>query len=105
LDALPPTPSTTLLSAQEARERLREIVEEFFFRRLRTEDGKRIRRLLVKSPLGLGKTRQAIEWAIGYQEGKDGRRLAQVRLGDTADADAGARNRSRLHSPPPAIQK
>jgi hypothetical protein len=102
---VPPTSSTTLLSAQEAKERLREIVEGFFFRRLRTEDGKRIRRLLVKSPLGLGNTRQAIEWAIRYQEGKDGRRLAQARLGDMADADAGARSRSRLHSPPPAIQK
>jgi hypothetical protein len=44
---MPPTPSSTLLPAQEAKERLREIVEGFFFRRLRTEDGKRIRRLLV----------------------------------------------------------
>jgi len=45
---------------------LREIVEGFFFRRLTGEDGKRIRRLLVKSPLSLGKTRQAIGWAIRY---------------------------------------
>jgi hypothetical protein len=30
---VPPTSSTTLLSAQEAKERLREIVEGFFFRR------------------------------------------------------------------------
>jgi hypothetical protein len=100
---MPPTPSTTLLSAQEARERLREIVEGFFFWRLTSEDGNRIRRLLVKSPSGLGKTREAIDWAIRYQEGKDGRRFAQARLGDTADA--GARSRSRLHSPPPASQK
>jgi len=50
LDVLPPSPNTALLSAQEASERLREIVEGFFFRQLRTEDGKRIRRLLVKSP-------------------------------------------------------
>jgi hypothetical protein len=42
------TPSTVLLSAQEAKDRLREIVKCLFFRRLRTEDGKRIRRLLVK---------------------------------------------------------
>jgi hypothetical protein len=34
----------------------REIVEGFFFRRLRAEDGRRIERLLVKSPPGLGKT-------------------------------------------------
>ena len=33
-DASPPAPSTTLLSAQEAKQRLREIVEGFFFRRL-----------------------------------------------------------------------
>jgi hypothetical protein len=52
---LPPTPSTTLLSASEAKERLREIVEGFFFRKLRSEDGKRVGRLLVKSPPGLGK--------------------------------------------------
>jgi hypothetical protein len=69
LDASPPAPSTVLLSAQEAKEQLREIVEGFFFRRLRTEDGKRIRRLLVKSPPGLGKTREAIHWAIRYREG------------------------------------
>jgi hypothetical protein len=50
LDVLPSSPNTALLSAQEASERLREIVEGFFFRQLRTEDGKRIRRLLVKSP-------------------------------------------------------
>jgi hypothetical protein len=56
-----------LLSAQEAKEKLREIVEEFFFRRLRTEDGKRIRQLLVKSPPGLGKTKEAMEWATRYQ--------------------------------------
>jgi hypothetical protein len=39
LDASPPTPSTTLISAQEAKEKLPEIVERFFFRRLNTEDG------------------------------------------------------------------
>jgi hypothetical protein len=54
------------------------MVEGFFFRRLKSKDGKRIRRLLVKSPPGLGKTRQAIDWAIRYraeQEGKDWLRL------------------------------
>jgi|SRR5271165_38312 len=82
LDALPPAPSTALLSAEEAKERLREIVEGFFFRRLRTEDGKAIRRLLVKSPPGLGKTRQAVHWAICYREGKDRPRF----LGDFNEA-------------------
>jgi len=37
LDVLPPSPNTALLSAQEAKERLREIVGGFFFWRLRTE--------------------------------------------------------------------
>src|SRR5215470_3365421 len=86
LDTLQLPCPTALLSADAAKQRLREIVEGFFFRRLRTEDGKTIRRLLVKSPPGLGKTRQAIEWAIHYQaeqEGKDGRRLF---LGDFNEA-------------------
>jgi hypothetical protein len=60
LDTLEPPPTTVLLSAEEAKARLREFVEGFFFRRLRGEDGKRINRLLVKSPPGLGKTRAAI---------------------------------------------
>ena len=55
LDRLPPNPSTALLSAQEAKDRLRGIVEDFFFRRLRTEAGKRIRRLLGKTPSSLGR--------------------------------------------------
>jgi hypothetical protein len=74
LDASSPTTSRALLSAQEAKERLREIVEGFFFRQLKAEDGGHVRRLLVKSPPGLGKTREAIDWAIRYQavqEGKD----------------------------------
>jgi hypothetical protein len=66
-DTLPQGPSSTLLSAQEAKDRLREIVEGFFFRRLRSEDRKVIRRLLVRSPPGLGKTREVIDWAIAYQ--------------------------------------
>jgi hypothetical protein len=41
-------------TAEEAKEKLREIVEGFFFRWLRSEDGKRIERLLIKSPLGYG---------------------------------------------------
>jgi hypothetical protein len=67
LDPSPPTAGPDLLSAHEAKERLRAIVEGFFFRRLRTEDGKRIRRLLIKSPPGLGKTKEAMEWATRYQ--------------------------------------
>jgi len=40
LDSLPPTSSPALLSAQEAKERLREIGEGFSFRPLRPEDSK-----------------------------------------------------------------
>jgi hypothetical protein len=89
------SPSTTLLSASEASERLREIVEGFFFRRLRTEDGKRIRRLLVKSPPGLGKT-QAIKWTIRYraEQGKGLRRL----LSDLNEAGVPRRLRSSSHA-------
>jgi hypothetical protein len=86
LDTLEPPPSTTLLSAQEAKDRLRDIVEGFFFRRLRGDGGKTLGRLLVKSPPGLGKTREAIHWAICYQaeqEGKDGTRLS---VGDFNEA-------------------
>jgi hypothetical protein len=36
LDTPEPIPSTTLLLAQEAKDRLRQIVEGFFFRRLTT---------------------------------------------------------------------
>jgi hypothetical protein len=43
LDTVPPSPNSALLSAEEAGERLREIVEGFFLVRLRTEDGKRLR--------------------------------------------------------------
>jgi hypothetical protein len=75
LDALKPTPSTTLLSAEKASEQLREIVEGFFFRRRNEEGQPPARQLLVRSPPGLGKTKEAMEWATRYQteqEGKDG---------------------------------
>jgi len=55
-------------------------------RRLRGDGGKTLGRLLVKSPPGLGKTREAIHWAICYQaeqEGKDGTRLS---VGDFNEA-------------------
>jgi hypothetical protein len=79
LDTFEPIPSTTLLLAQDAKDRLREIVEGFFFRRLTTEDGKPIRHLLVKSPPGLGKTKEAMEWATHYQVNSRHRpRLADI---------------------------
>jgi hypothetical protein len=67
LEPKPPPPSAALLSPEQAKERLREIVEGFFFRRLKTEDGKPIRHLLVKSPPGLGKTTAAVASAVHYQ--------------------------------------
>jgi hypothetical protein len=51
LDILEPPPTPVLLSAEDAKEKLRELIEGFFFWRLRGKDGKHIRRLLVKSPL------------------------------------------------------
>jgi len=61
-------PQGLLLSAQEAKDRLRKIVEGFFFRRLRTEAGKRVERLLVKSPPSLGWTRAG--GSSSFMEGK-----------------------------------
>jgi hypothetical protein len=78
LDALEPTLAIPLLSAQEARTGCAKSSRGSSSGRLRTEDRRAIRRLLVKSPPGLGKTREAIEWAIAYQSeqaGKDGTRL------------------------------
>jgi hypothetical protein len=49
--------ASDLLSAKKAKERLCDIVEGYLFWRLTTENGKAIRRLLAKSPAGLGKTR------------------------------------------------
>lgn len=83
---MPPTSSTILLSAQEAREQLRAIIEGFFFRRLTTEDGKRIQRLLVKSPPGLGKTREAIASAVHYQAEQEGKGLLSLQRGDFNEA-------------------
>jgi hypothetical protein len=86
LDTLEPIPSTTLFSAQEAKDRLREIVEGFFFRRLTAGDGKRVGRLLIKSPAGLGKTREAIHWAIHYQAAQEGKDGASLSVGDFNEA-------------------
>jgi hypothetical protein len=69
---------------QEAKKRLRCIVEGFFFRRLRSEDAKRIRRLLVKSPPGLGKTRVAIASAVHYQAEQEGKGLLSLPRGEQA---------------------
>jgi hypothetical protein len=103
LDTSEPIPCTTLLSAQEAKDRLREIVEGFFFRRLRAGDARRVGRLLVKSPPGLGKTREAIHWAMCYQaeqEGKDGTRLL---VGDFNEAGVPAQTSTRAKSSPQAL--
>jgi hypothetical protein len=62
-----PPPSPTLLSAQEAGERLREIVEGFFFRNNDDQGQPPARHLLVRSPPGLGKTKEAMEWATRYR--------------------------------------
>jgi hypothetical protein len=89
-----PTPRLTLLSAQNAKDRLREIVEGFFFRRLKGGDGKHIRRLLVKSPSGLGKTREAIDWAVRYQAEQEGKGPRELLVADQNEAGVGRRPRS-----------
>ena len=61
LDTLEPIPSAVLLSAQEAKDRLREIIEGFFFRCRDGEGQPPARHLLVRSQPGLGKTGQAVE--------------------------------------------
>ena len=66
LQSTPPPPGTTLLSSHEAKERLREIVEGFFFRREDDQGQPPARHLLVRSPPGLGKTKEAMEWATRY---------------------------------------
>jgi hypothetical protein len=66
-------PNKTLLSAEQASERLRNIVEKFFSWSLKAEDGKTITRLLVRSPPGLGKTREALDWATQYQTDRERR--------------------------------
>ena len=71
---MPSSPSTIPLSAQEAKDRLREIVEAFFFRRRSDQGRPPAPQLLVRSPPGLGKTKEAMEWATRYQteqQGKD----------------------------------
>jgi hypothetical protein len=67
LDTPPPTPNPALLSAEEAKEKLREIVEGFFFRHRDAQGQVPARQLLVRSPPGLGKTKEAMEWATHYQ--------------------------------------
>jgi hypothetical protein len=49
LDTLKPLANTALLSAQEAKERLREIVEGFFFWRHHEQGQPSARHLLVKT--------------------------------------------------------
>ena len=67
LDTLPPNPGPALLSAEEAKEQLRQIVEGFFFRHRVGQGQRPERQLLVRSPPGLGKTKEAMEWATRYQ--------------------------------------
>jgi hypothetical protein len=62
------------------------VVEGFFFRRLKGEDGKHIRRLFVKRPPGLGKTREAIDWAIRYRAEQEGKGLRELLVADQNEA-------------------
>ena len=71
---MPSSPSTIPSRPSEAKDRLREIVEAFFFRRRSDQGRPPAPQLLVRSPPGLGKTKEAMEWATRYQteqQGKD----------------------------------
>jgi hypothetical protein len=61
------TPNPAFLSAQEAKKLLREIVEGFFYRHRDDQGQPLARHLLVRSPPGLGKTKEAMEWGTNYQ--------------------------------------
>jgi hypothetical protein len=50
LNTLEPSPTPVLLSAEQAKEKLRELIEGFFFGRLNGEDGNHVQRLLAHSP-------------------------------------------------------
>ena len=83
--------SPTLLSTQEANERPREIIEEFFYRREDNELGKVAPiDLLVKSPTGLGKMKKAMERATH----QDDSRPVGVRRIDITDGGAVAQTGS-----------
>jgi hypothetical protein len=73
--------SDDLLSADEAKAQLRDMIEQFFFRKLVLKEGSPpVRQLLVKSPPGLGKTKEAMRWAIRYQpkQGKKTKNFASI---------------------------
>jgi hypothetical protein len=69
------------------KERLRKIVEEFFFRRGRQGETA-ARHLLVRSPPGLGKTKEAMEWATRYQAEQDAAPLLEICLDDVTEGGA-----------------
>jgi hypothetical protein len=89
LDASSPAPSPDLLSAEEAKEKLRELIEGFFSRRPDSQGQVPARQLLVRSPPGLGKTKEAMEWATRYQTEQAARpRIAQLSRLDITPAGA-----------------
>jgi Rad3-related DNA helicase len=67
------TQDRPLLSATEAKQRLLHIIEQFFSWKLQAGGGKTVSRLLLKSPPGLGKTREALDWAAQYQTDRERR--------------------------------
>jgi hypothetical protein len=84
LEPTPLPPTTRLLSAQEAKERLREIVKGFFFWRRDGKEQAPARHMLVRSPPGLGKTKEAMEWTTRYQTERDAN--WRIALGDITEA-------------------
>jgi hypothetical protein len=82
-----PLPSRPLLSAEAANQQLRDIVEKFFSWALPGDDGSAVTRLLVRSPPGLGKTREALDWATQYQTDREHgtRKFGGLRIGELSD--------------------
>jgi hypothetical protein len=66
LDTLPPIPDTDLLSAQEAGERLREVVEGFFFWKRRTEDRKARRTAARQKSAWVGQDNAGAPMGVRY---------------------------------------
>jgi len=58
---------------------------------------------LVRSPPGLGKTREAVEWAIAYQTEQAGKGGTRLSVGDFNQAVVPAQTSTRAKSSPQAL--
>ena len=79
------TPSTVLLSAEQATEKLPQIVEGFFFRHRDGQGQRPARRLFVRSAPGLGKTSKTSWSRAPVRHGVDPREALGAVLGVAAE--------------------